>query len=209
MVEKEKLALNPSEAERALDLVLPRVLALEIVNGRLGLRQMALHAIPQRRYKKLLILAEGATRLPLEVVGNLVLEGRVPRWAEVEAKAREAEEALRQVAGAVPRPAANPFLAERQRPWRALAVALEVDPSPSRRDAALRQLLSLDEVGAWLAFSYLRLAMRRGESPERIHLGLQALIVFWKTRIAPHRERWFPYLEVRREPLLVATRMKR
>jgi len=163
-------------------------LHLQVPPARLGLRHLALVAFAGRSLRRGLVLADAATFLPEEVVLNLNPLAERPTRSLVERVSDEAGEAL-SVVGFRGGQAVRACL----RPWRAVMAVLEGAELGEERGFALKLGASLDPPGAWLSFSYLRLAAREDLEAERVVDGLVHLLALYQFLARPGRKRWWPW----------------
>lgn len=182
------------ELIRGLSRAMQPLAFLPLAEARLGLRHAALVAVGWTRYKRGMILAEAASRLPAERAVEIVPTGRRLLFAEdLERLAYAAEEAVRREGSA--RVCPSPQVCPHQRPWRTLAVAVHSLPyTEAQREELLALVFRLPEPPAWLLRAYLRLGLRKGLEAGELALGLYCLLEGWRRFFHPHRERWLPWL---------------
>lgn len=164
---------------------------LFVPHGRLGLRHLALVAVAARSFRRALVLADAAARLPDQVVRNLVPVGKAPTRSLVESVSDQAGEALYALLAATPDRGRVP---PPRRPWRSVLAVLEGAELPEdlRRQAVLFAS-GLDESGAWLLHAFLRLALREERPADRTASDLAHLVLAYRILVAPGRKRWWPW----------------
>ncbi len=162
------------------------VLPLPLLEGSRGLAQASLAALALLKYKKAMLLADGAVYLPYQVASRLVPAGRAVQ-GEGEVK-RLAQEAFQGLAVLKRRPAWE----ERQRALESVMAVLEVLPLPGEERRSLSILaVSLEDPGLMAAWVYLDLLALLARREERVPLeGLAILLKGWKRLLEPRRARW-------------------
>jgi len=185
-----RISIDAGKAKACLGFLV----TLPLLPGRLGLRQLALLSLQRLSYRRALILSDAATVFPLALIQNLNLQGCHPS-AELLIRVSDQLARLMDQLRPVPRPPVGMHSSEDSRPWRSLLTTLlAADTPPELRQDYLNLLISMDEGGAWLLFSYLRLALRKGIETEQIVDGLTTLIPLYRLHIQPRgREMWWPW----------------
>lgn len=161
-----------------------------------GFRQLALQAMAHLHLRRARLLAEGALLLPLPLIEARLapLVGQSPGEAYLPL-AEEVEAFLLRLPSPPRFP--KPYETWAVRPWRALLLAAYGVKDPSRRERLFRYVLGLDGAGAWVGFTYLRLALPalgEEETVARLEPILDALLF-----MARRRALWEPWRGLERD----------